>query len=138
MTTTTNPYKYRSRPKPIGCSSDLGRRDRPRPMMSSSSFPVSASECTDSASIDADPVSRNATNFVTAMPRLAPNAANTALMWRNVPYAGYPTPARGGNEGLLDPGLEILDRGGLAWVNARRDGQVHAGVVGELDDARQT
>ena len=40
---------------------------------------VSASEWTDSASIDDDAVNRNATNFVTAMPRLANIAVTTAL-----------------------------------------------------------
>jgi hypothetical protein len=40
---------------------------------------VSASEWTDSASIDDDAVNRNATNLVTAMPRLANIAVTTAF-----------------------------------------------------------
>ena len=40
---------------------------------------VSASEWTDSASIDDDAVNKNATNLVTAMPRLANIAVTTAL-----------------------------------------------------------
>ena len=46
---------------------------------------VSASECTDSASIDDDAVNRNATNLVTAMPRLANIAVTTALTLPSVP-----------------------------------------------------
>jgi hypothetical protein len=41
-------------------------------------LPLSATECTDSASIDVDPVMANATNFVAAMPRFAARAARTA------------------------------------------------------------
>ena len=37
---------------------------------------MSATECTDSASIDADPVTRKAANLVIAMPRLAASAAS--------------------------------------------------------------
>ena len=36
-------------------------------------------ECTPSAIIEADPVNANATNFATAMPRLAASAAAIAL-----------------------------------------------------------
>ena len=42
--------------------------------------PESATEWTDSASIDEEPVTRKATNLVTAMPRLASSAATTALV----------------------------------------------------------
>jgi len=48
-------------------------------MSSSAWLPESATECTDSASIEADPVITKATNFVAAMPRLAANAAMTVL-----------------------------------------------------------
>jgi hypothetical protein len=43
---------------------------------------VSATECTDSASIEADPVITNATNFTAAMPRFARSAAKTARIPR--------------------------------------------------------
>ena len=64
-------------------------------MISSTSLPVSATECTASASIDADPVNTNATNFITAMPRLAASAAKTALIYsiracRSVIAAAWP------------------------------------------------
>ena len=39
---------------------------------------LSATECTDSASSDADPVMAKATNLVTAMPRFAASAARIA------------------------------------------------------------
>jgi hypothetical protein len=55
-----------------GCSAD-----RP-PRASSDWLPVSATEWIDSASIEAAPVNRNATNLTTAMPRLARNAARIA------------------------------------------------------------
>src|SRR5215469_11238188 len=48
-------------------------------MSSSAWLPESATEWTDSASIEADPVITKATNFVAAMPRLAANAAMTVL-----------------------------------------------------------
>ena len=63
--------------------------DRPRPTNSSTWLPVSATECTDSASIDADPVSRKATNLITAMPRLAAKAATTALISRQLTRTRY-------------------------------------------------
>src|SRR5665647_3361244 len=53
---------YRSRPKPNGCA---GRAARRPPMSSRAWLAESATECTDSASIELDPVSRNATNLVT-------------------------------------------------------------------------
>jgi hypothetical protein len=42
-------------------------------------LPVSASECTPSASIELDPENANAMNFVTAIPRFARSAAIIAL-----------------------------------------------------------
>ena len=50
------------------------------PISSSTWLPESASECTDSASIEDEPDNRNAMNFVTAMPRLASSAAMIALV----------------------------------------------------------
>ncbi|GAA3822893.1 hypothetical protein GCM10022380_47360 [Amycolatopsis tucumanensis] len=41
---------------------------------------VSATECTDSASMDDDPVIRNPTNFAAAIPALAINAATIAFV----------------------------------------------------------
>ncbi len=46
--------------------------------MSKPWLPVSASEWMASASIDAAPVTANATNLLSAMPRLARNAATIA------------------------------------------------------------
>ncbi|GGY23763.1 hypothetical protein GCM10010384_33720 [Streptomyces djakartensis] len=43
-------------------------------------MPESATECTDSASIDDEPLKRNATNFATAIARLAASAATIALV----------------------------------------------------------
>jgi hypothetical protein len=43
-------------------------------------LPVSATEWIDSASMEAAPVNRNATNFAVAIPRLARNAAKIARL----------------------------------------------------------
>src|SRR5690606_20884032 len=50
------------------------------PSRSSPWLAESATECTLSASIDPEPVSRKPTNFATAMPALVSNAATTALV----------------------------------------------------------
>ena len=50
------------------------------PTSSSAWLPASATEWIASASIEADPVSANATNLVTAMPVFASSAATTALV----------------------------------------------------------
>ena len=50
------------------------------PMSNSPSLPVSATEWTASASIAPDPVTAKPTNFMIAMPRLAANAATTAVV----------------------------------------------------------
>ena len=63
------------------------RRLRLPPSSSSAWLPESATECTDSASIELDAVSRNATNLVTAMPRLAASAARIALVLPSVDMA---------------------------------------------------
>jgi hypothetical protein len=56
---------------------------------------VSASEWTDSASIDDEAVSRNATNLVAAMPKLANIAVTTALVLPSVATHGlYGSPNR--------------------------------------------
>ena len=71
---------YRSRPYPKGWR-DVARRAACRPPKSSSPWlPESATEWIDSASIDDEPVRKNATNLVTAMPRFANNAATTAFV----------------------------------------------------------
>ena len=45
-------------------------------------MPESATECTPSASMDADPVIAAATNLAAATPRLAPNAVSTTrALW---------------------------------------------------------
>ena len=48
------------------------------PTSSSTWLPESATECTDSARSDAEPVTTKATNLVAAIPRFAPSAARTA------------------------------------------------------------
>src|SRR5579875_1780253 len=83
-TATTNAYTYRSAPNPNWCSSVSPRLARLRPMISRTWLPESATEWTDSASSDAEPVTANAANFVAAMPRFAASAASTArglLAW---------------------------------------------------------
>src|SRR5665647_1218286 len=65
---------YRSRPKPNGCAGFAARRARRPPISSRAWLAESATECTDSASTELDPVSRNATNLVTAIPMLALSA----------------------------------------------------------------
>ena len=50
------------------------------PSSSSTWLPESATEWIASASIELTPVRKNATNFVTAIPRLASSAATTALV----------------------------------------------------------
>src|SRR5690349_595637 len=71
---------YRSRPKPNGCSSVASRFDRLPPISSRAWLPESATEWIDSASMDENPVSRNAMNFVIAMPMFTRSAAMTALV----------------------------------------------------------
>src|SRR3954454_11581208 len=71
---------YRSRPYPKGCSGVALRCDRLPPTRSSSWLPESATEWIDSASIEDEPVSSQATNFVTAIPRFAVSAAMIALV----------------------------------------------------------
>ncbi len=71
---------YRSRPKPKGCCGVAARWARLPPRRSRPWLPESATECTDSASIDDDPLKRNATNFATAIERLASSAATIALV----------------------------------------------------------
>ncbi|OLT15764.1 hypothetical protein BJF78_16140 [Pseudonocardia sp. CNS-139] len=59
----------------------MAARRAVRPPSSSSAWlDVSATECTDSASIDDDPVIRYPMNFAIAIPALASNAATIALV----------------------------------------------------------
>src|SRR5262249_21264175 len=58
-------------------------------------LPVSATEWIDSASIDAEPVMTNATNFESAMPRFAKNAATIARRVPSADIAHGPHRARG-------------------------------------------
>jgi len=75
---TTNAQKYRSRPYPNGCARVAARLARWSPRSKRPWFPVSATEWTPSASIAEDPVTKNPTNFATAIPPLAISAATTA------------------------------------------------------------
>src|SRR3954464_5688644 len=78
MTATRNAYTYRSAAWPNGCNASAGRRARRPPISSNSWFAESATECTPSASIDAEPVIAAATNFAAPIARFAPNAVTTA------------------------------------------------------------
>src|SRR5690606_2096649 len=80
MIAMTKAQKYRSHPKPKGCSGVGARRARRPPRSSSAWLPESATEWTLSASIDPDRVTRKPTNLATAMPRLASRAATPALV----------------------------------------------------------
>src|SRR5918912_3366346 len=71
---------YRSRPYPKGCSGVARLVARLPPISSSPWLPESATEWMDSASIDDEPVSSHAMNFVKAMPRFAASAAMIALV----------------------------------------------------------
>src|SRR5437762_11090604 len=76
---TTNAQKKRSRPYPNGWSRSASLRAFLPPNSNNNWLPVSATECTASASIAPEPVNANPMNLITAMPRLAENAANTAF-----------------------------------------------------------
>src|ERR1700744_3622944 len=76
--------------------------------------------------MEADPVSRNATNFAIAMGRWAARAASTARISAKLTFTG-----------LLDPGFHVTDGHGLPRVDPGGDGQVDAGVVGQLNDTGQ-
>ena len=53
-------------------------------------MPESATECTPSASMDADPVIAAATNLAAATPRLAPNAVSTTRALWSVDTKSHP------------------------------------------------
>src|SRR5690606_19682810 len=60
-----------------------------RPPISSRAWlPLSATECTPSASIDDDPVMAAATNLLAAIPRFAASAVTTALVLPSTAIAG--------------------------------------------------
>src|SRR5690606_18430668 len=63
-----------------GCAGVALRWARLPPTRSRAWLPESARECTDSASIDEELLKRNATNFATAIARLAARAATIALV----------------------------------------------------------
>src|SRR3954451_18339838 len=82
---------YRSRPNPNGCSGVAVRPARLPPSSNRPWFPESATEWMASASIEEAPVSRNARNFMTAMPVFASRAATTALLPPSADI-GWPLP----------------------------------------------
>ena len=92
---------------------------------------LSATECTDSASIEADPVTANATNFVAAMPKFAASAARTARR----PADSWLELLLMGDHFLHDACLQFLDGRDRARIDAQRDGEVHRRVVDQLDQA---
>ena len=66
-------------------------------------MPESATEWMASASIDEAPVSRNARNFVTAIPVLARSAATTALVLPSVDMRGRLPVTAGAAQSLTRP-----------------------------------
>src|SRR6476619_5172095 len=76
-TAASSDQKYRSRPYPNGCRSSATLVLRLTATSSSTWFVVSASECTASESMAADPLSRPAIALAIAMPRLAIIATTT-------------------------------------------------------------
>ncbi|MNW55852.1 hypothetical protein D3C74_335400 [compost metagenome] len=70
-------HTYASRPNPSGWSWSAGLRDRLFASRRNTSLPVSAQECTASATIEAEPVITAAPDLATAMSRFAPNATIT-------------------------------------------------------------
>src|ERR1700691_5066244 len=102
-------------------------------MSSSTSLPVSVTECTASPSIDADPVMRKAANLAIAMPRLAASAATTDFTGVAYPPANADSlpvswflPLFSLASGQV---TQVLDRGDRQRVDAARDPQVHRRVV---------
>src|SRR5262245_13411761 len=92
----------------------------------------------DSASIDDDAVSRNATNFVTAIPMLAASAARIAL----VPPAVLtrPTPVDVPHCPLWSSAGELLhlvDRWHGGRIQSVREGQIDRREVGHGDQRRE-
>src|SRR6185369_7762992 len=118
-----------------GCLAVAWRRDRLPPNNSRAWLPESATEWIDSASIEDDPVNRNAANLVTAMPMLAPRAARIA---RVPPPAlnGFPPQrtVRGSSAGEL---LHLLDRGDGGRIQSVGQGEVDRGEVRHGNQRRQ-
>ena len=83
---TTNDQKYRSRPKPKGCSAVGGLRARRWPNSKRAWLPESANEWKLSASIAPDLVTKKPTSLAIAMQKFALSAASIAL----VPCSGPP------------------------------------------------
>src|SRR3954451_8176937 len=77
LTATSSPQKKRALPWPNGCPSSGGRSARLRPNSSSAWLPVSAAECSASASIAADPEINAAANLAIAIAVFANSAAST-------------------------------------------------------------
>ena len=80
-------HTYASRPKPIGCRVSRPRSERRSAMSRKISLPASAQEWAASASIDAEPVMKAATDLATAISRLAPKAITTVSMAEPYPAA---------------------------------------------------
>jgi hypothetical protein len=72
-----NAQKYRSCPRPNGCSASGSPDDLRSPTNSSTSLPVSATEWAASAHSEAEPVNSAATVFAMAIPRFAATATTT-------------------------------------------------------------
>src|ERR1700755_3058476 len=108
-------------------------------MSSNTWLPESATEWIDSASIDEEPVSANAPNFVTAMPRLAPSAARIAFVPPSVLMPGRPdgsAPVAELEVSASSAGelLHLLDGRNRRRVEAVGHGQIDRGEVGDRDE----
>src|SRR3954454_15190187 len=92
-------------------------------MSSSSWLPESATEWIDSASIELDWVSRNATNFVRAMPRLAASAARMARVPPSALTAAH-------SRSSVRPVAQVGDVRRGEGVDTARQREVQGGEVG--------
>src|SRR5690606_34981694 len=90
-------HTYASRPNPNGCAASAGRRERRSATRRNTSLPVSAHECTASASIEAEPVIVAAAVLATATSAFATNATTTVTVL-SPPSSGCAT------RGLRDSG----------------------------------
>src|SRR5882757_11023269 len=109
-TAASKDQKYRSLPWPNGWRRSAGRRDRRSAVSSSTSVTESPTECADSDSSAAEPVTRPANALSTAMPTLAANASTTVTTLSDEPRSGW---AEGTDVAAEDSGMGGEDRFGL-------------------------
>ena len=102
------------------------RRARRPPISNRIWLPESATEWTDSASMDEDPDTRNAMNLVMAMPTFANSAAMIALVPPSALTWWHPS-----RLSLQQTRLERRDRVDGRRVDAFQHPEVHAGEVAD-------